>query len=172
MHIFLCRTTKAAYRRGFFHTDRDILIKTLYAIFLFALTALSNPAQAQVQDEIRALFNHFIRECNAHNAAAVGQMLHDSRDFLWVGPRGAPVIGRDSTLQALTTAFRGNWRIEPELSALKITPLGDSAVRLHVPVKYTIGDAAQTEPYLLTQVYVKTVLGWIISSSVPVPLPR
>lgn len=172
MHIFLCRATKAAYRRHFFHAHGDILIKTLYAILLFTLTAFANPAQAQAQEEIRALFTQFIRECNARNVAAVGQMLHDSRDLLWVAPRGAPVIGRDAALQALTTAFRGNWRIEPELPALKITPLGDSAMRLHVPVKYWIGDAAQPESFLLTLVYVKTVLGWHISSSVPVALPR
>jgi hypothetical protein len=145
-----------------------------FAGMLFAVVAaFAAPAQAQVQDEIRGLFNIFVRESNAHNVAAVGQMLHDSRDFLWVAPRGAAVTGRDAALQSIATAYRGTWRIEPEFAALKITLLGDSALRLHVPVRLTVGEMdkpPQSEPYLLTQVYVKTPLGWRISSVVPAPL--
>ena len=150
-------------------------MKIISGLIFSAVLWSAAPAQAQVQDEIRGMFNMFVRESNAHNVAAVGQMLHDSSDFLWVSPRGAAAHGRDATLQSLTTAFGGIWRIEPDLSALKITLLGDSALRLNVPVQLTVGGAdkqAQAEPYLLTQVYVKTPLGWRISSVVPAPLPR
>ena len=147
-------------------------MKTIMRLLLATALGFAVPVHAQVQDDIRALFDVFVRDINAHDVAAVGQMLQDSRDFLWLPPHGAPLLGRDAALQRLTRDFSGTWRIEPDLSALKIVPLGDSAARLHVPARYTFGDTgkpAQIEPYLLTQTYVKTALGWRLSSVVPVP---
>ena len=144
-------------------------------VAVLALLALAAPpvASAQTQDEVRVIFNQYVKSQNDRNLAEVGQVLHDSRDFLWVTPRGAPVWGRDAALAQMTELFKGVWQIEPDMSALRITPAGDSAARLTVPVKYTIGASGQAEPYLLNQFYVKTPVGWRISTVLPVPVaPR
>lgn len=150
-------------------------MKIVRVVVLSLLVWAANTALAQVQDEVRVLFNQFIKSDNAHNLAAVGQILHDSCDFLWIPPHGAPVVGRDTALQQMTELYQGTWRLEPDMSALKITPLGDNAARLYVPIKYTIGaadKAAQPEPYVLNQVYVRTSIGWRISAILTVPVPR
>jgi ketosteroid isomerase-like protein len=147
-------------------------MKILIGLLSVVLLNFAAPARAEVQDDIRMLFNQFVRESNAHNVAAVGQLLQDSNDFYWIPPHGAPVLGRDAALQQLTGTFRGAWRIEPDMAALKITALCDSAARLQVPARYTVGDgitAANSMNCILTQVYIKTAIGWRISSIVPVP---
>ena len=149
-------------------------MKLFIRLLLVTLCGIAAPAQAQAQvpEEIRGLFNIFVRESNARNVAAVGQLMHDSRDLLWVSPRGCVAHGRDAALQVLTSSAATPWRMEPDFAALRVTSLGETALRLSVPVKITNGSdpAAKAEPYLLTQEFVKTALGWRISSSVPAPL--
>ena len=136
----------------------------LLVVFLCGMTA---PAQAQVQDELRGLFNVFVREANSRNVAAVGQLLLDSRDFSWVAPRRPTIQGRDAALLHLTTAFRGHWNIEPDLKTLTITALTADSAKLQVAARHAAGapgSAPQAETIQLTQTYVKTSLGWRIST--------
>jgi hypothetical protein len=136
---------------------------------------MTAPAQAQIQDEVRGMFNVFAREANAHNVGSVGQMLLDSQEFSWVPNRGAPVRGRDAALLYLNGIFRGTWRIEANLSAMAVTTPAPNSSQLQVPVRLTFGEAGkppESEFYLLTQVYVTTPIGWRIASITMAPLQR
>lgn len=141
-------------------------MNVLLRLLVVALCGIAAPAQAQVQDELRGLFNVFVRESNARNVAAVGQLLLDSREFAWVAPKTPDIQGRDAALQFLTTAFKGVWRIEPDPKTLTITSLTADSARLQVAVRHAAGapdSQPQTEAALLTQTYVKTALGWRIA---------
>ena len=69
-------------------------MKRFIGLLLVLMCAMTAPAQAQIQDEVRGMFNVFAREANAHNVGSVGQMLLDSQEFSWVPNRGAPVKGQ------------------------------------------------------------------------------
>lgn len=150
-------------------------MKRFFALLVVWMCAMTAPAQAQVQDEVRGMFNVFAREANAHNIGSVGQMLLDSQEFSWVPQRGAPVKGRDAALLYLNGIFRGTWRIEANLPAMNITTPALNSAQLQVPVRLTFGEAGkqpESESYLLTQVYVSTPIGWRIASITMAPLQR
>jgi hypothetical protein len=117
------------------------------------------------------MFERYIQAENDHNLATVGQALQDSKDMLWVPPGGAPVWGRDPVMLELTKGYQGAWQLEPEMKALRLTIYGDNVARLIVPINYTIGSPANRERFLVQQTYVKTPIGWRISTIVPAPLP-
>ncbi len=137
---------------------------------LLALLLTADNALAQAQDEVRQMFDRYIQAENEHNLATVGQALQDSKELLWITPHGKPVWGRDAAMQELTRVYQGAWKLEPEMTALKVTQQGDNVVRLVVPIRYTLAMGAAPERYLVQQTYVKTPLGWRISSLMPAPL--
>ena len=147
-------------------------IKTrLVKVLAFSLLLAAGNAFAQAQDEVRLLFDRYIQAENEHNLATVGQALQDSKDMLWVAPRGSPVWGRDAVMQELSRVYQGGWKLEPELPALKLTVYGDNVVRIVVPIRYTVGAAGKPERFLVQHTYVRTPLGWRIAAVVPAPLP-
>ncbi len=86
--------------------------------------------------------------------------------MLWMAPRGAPVWGRDAVMLELTKLYQGPWKLEPDLSALKVTAYGESFARVVVPIRYTVSATAAPERYLVQQTYIKTAIGWRITSMV------
>src|SRR4051812_27649274 len=116
------------------------LSRCLALIFLFA--AGNALAQTQAQDELKLMFDRYIKAENEHNLAAVGQALQDSAEMMWVAPRSVPVWGRDNVMMELTKRYQGAWKLEPEIAAIKVTVYGDTSARLVVPVYYTSGPAA------------------------------
>ena len=150
-------------------------MKRFVGLLLVLMCAIAAPAQAQIQDEVRGMFNVFAREANARNIGSVGQMLLDSQEFSWVPHRGAPIKGRDAALLYLNRIFRGTWRIEANLPAMAATTPAPNSAQLQVPVRLTFGEAGrqpESEFYLLTQVYVTTPIGWRIASISMAPLQR
>jgi hypothetical protein len=143
------------------------------SIRLVALTLLlvAGNALGQAKDEVRMMFDRYVKAENEHNLAAVGQALQDSAEMLWVPPGSMPVWGRDNVMMELTKRFQTAWKVEPEFAALKLAVYGDTVARLVVPVHYTSGPAANRERYLLQQTYIRTPLGWRIASIVPAPMP-
>lgn len=139
-------------------------------VLALSLMLAAGNAFAQAQEEVKLLFDRYIQAENEHNLATVGQALHDSKDMLWVMPGGTPVWGRDAVMLELTKKYQAGWKLEPEMPAMKVTSYGDSVVRLVVPIRYTMGASGTPERYLVQQTYVRTPIGWRISSVMPAPL--
>ena len=59
------------------------------AISLMLLT-VAGVARAGSEDEVKALFAKFVAAQNAHDLKAVGELLQDSPNFLWI-TRGMPI---------------------------------------------------------------------------------
>ena len=96
-----------------------------------------------------------------------------SPDFLWI-TRGMPVWGHDAALKRFTALYEGTWRLDPDISGLKIMMLGDGMAQIYVPITFAIGapgQAAQQIKFLMNQVLVKTPAGWKVSSILPIPAP-
>ncbi len=139
-----------------------------------ALMLWSPAVKAQVsEDEVRATFDRFIGAQNAHDTAAVGSLLVESPDFLWI-TRGAPVWGREAALKRFTALYQGTWHLEPDASGLRVMMLGEGSAQIYVPITFTIGapgQPAQAARFLMNQVLVKTSAGWRVSSILPIPGP-
>ena len=143
-------------------------------IVVSLLLTLVGSARAGSEDEVRSLFAKFVAAQNAHDIKAVGELLQDSPNFLWV-TRGAPIWGRDAALKRFEALYQGTWSLDPKSDELRITELQPNVVQLYVPVTFMIGPAGQTaQPtrFLLNQVVVKTTDGWKVASILPIPAPQ
>ena len=68
------------------------LAKGIIATFaLLAVTATT--VRAETEDEVKTMFSKFIAAQNAHDLKAVGEILQDSPQFLWI-TRNTPIWGR------------------------------------------------------------------------------
>jgi ketosteroid isomerase-like protein len=149
-------------------------LKTLFAYLVVALLALSaTGAKAAPVDDVRAAFDRFVNAQNAHDVAAVGELLLDSPSFLWV-TRGAPIWGRDAALKRFETLYQGTWKLSPDFSNLRVVLVNDTTAQVYVPITFNIGppgQAAPDAPFLMNQTLTKTAAGWRITNILPIPAP-
>lgn len=144
--------------------------RSITILVLLSVLAGSLETQAAPDDEIRSAVERFVAAQNAHDLAAVGDLLWDSPDFLWI-TRGTAVWGRSAALKRFETLYQGTWRLEPVMADLKIMSLGDRAAQIHVPIVFTIGAPnrpPQQTRFLMNQTLVKTTQGWKVSSILPI----
>jgi uncharacterized protein (TIGR02246 family) len=141
---------------------------------LFVLSVLGvQHLFAAPEDEVKVVFERFVAAQNAHDVREVGALLLDAPHCLWI-TRGAPIWGHEAALKRFEALYQGTWRLEPDMSALRVMMLGDTSAQVYVPIVFTIGapgQAAQTTRFLMNQVLVKTSGGWRVSSILPIPVP-
>ena len=91
---------------------RKSFIAPLFVAGLVAFWVTS--AKALPEDDVRAAFDQFVIAQNAHDAAAVRELLLDSPSFLWV-TRGAPIWGATQPSSASRRSIKepGNCRPTP-----------------------------------------------------------
>ena len=141
------------------------------AIAIALMLAVAGTARAGTEDEVKALFAKFVAAQNAHDPKAVGELLQDSPQFLWV-TRGVPIWGRDAALKRFEALYQGTWSLDPKIDELKVLELQPGVVQLYVPITFMISPAGQTaQPmrFLMNLVVVKTADGWKVASILPIP---
>jgi len=137
------------------------------------LSLLSTVANAAGEDDVRAVFDQFVKAQNSHDLAGVREVLLDSPNFLWV-TRGAPVWGREAALKRFESLYQGTWKLSPDMSNLKTVLVSETTAQLYIPITFNIGAPGQTAPdtpFLMNQTLVKTTAGWRIANILPIPLP-
>src|SRR5215213_11729030 len=130
------------------------------------LTICAGSVQAGTEDEVKAQFSKFVAAQNAHDLKAVGDMLLDSPQFLWI-TRGSPIWGREAALKRFEALYQGTWSVDPKADELKVFEVQPRVAQLYVPITFMIAPAGQTaQPtrFLMNQILVKTPDGWTISS--------
>ena len=148
-------------------------MKTFAATLFVTLMLSVGPAFAAPEDDVKATFDRFVIAQNAHDVAAVRDLLLDSPNFLWV-TRGAPIWGRDTAMKRFEALYQGTWKLSPDISGLKVVMLSDTTAQLFVPIMFNIGppgQAAPDTPFLMNQTLVKSAAGWRIANILPIPLP-
>jgi hypothetical protein len=146
---------------------RSHLAAALVVLAAVAMLAM-NPVCAAPKDEIRGAFSKFIAAQNAHNLKAVGELLSDSPNFLWIAP-GRIVRGRDAALDRFGELFQSTWRVDPDWSTFQIMMLDVSTAEIFVRVAIT--DDAIGQSTRMNQILVNTARGWRVLSILPVNLP-
>lgn len=150
------------------HVRRSIACAAILLVCL-----MIQPAVATPEDEVRSTFDRFVTAQNAHDIKALELLLLRSPDFLWI-TRGAPVWGQDAALKRFTDLYQGTWRLDPELTSLKVIMISDGVAQVYVPIMFTIGAASQPPQqakFLMNLVLDKTQTGWKVSSILPIPVP-
>ena len=141
--------------------------------FAAVLMIVAGSAQAGTEDEVKAQFSKFVAAQNAHDLKAVGDMLLDSPQFLWI-TRGAPIWGREAALKRFEALYQGTWSLDPKTDELKVFEVQPGVAQVYVPITFMIAPAGQTaQPtrFLMNQILVKTAEGWKISTVLPIPAP-
>jgi hypothetical protein len=147
--------------------------KALFLSAFVVATSWCQYALAAAEDDVRAQFDRFVTAQNAHNVSAVGEILLDSPNFLWV-TRGTPIWGREAALKRFETLYQGTWKLSPDMANLKVVSVNDTTVQLFVPIVFNIGPPGQPAPdtpFLMNQTYLKTNTGWRLANILPIPLP-
>jgi ketosteroid isomerase-like protein len=125
-------------------------------------------ACASPKGEIKATFGKFVAAQNAHDLKAVGALLSDSPNFLWVTP-GNIARGRDAAMKRFGELFQTTWRVDPDWSTFQIMMLDVSTAEIFVRVAIT--DDALGQSTRMNQILVNTARGWRVLSILPVNLP-
>jgi ketosteroid isomerase-like protein len=152
------------------HARFNTLIATLWVVGTLAFSATGT--RAAPEDDVRIAFDQFVNAQNAHDLAAVRELLLDSPNFLWV-TRGTPIWGRDAALKRFETLYLGTWKLSPDSSNLKVALVNESTAQVFVPITFNIGPAGQPAPdalFLMNQTLTKTAAGWRITNILPIPL--
>jgi ketosteroid isomerase-like protein len=129
--------------------------------------AVAVSAEEPLQAELTAVFARFIAGQNAHDRALVSEVLLDSKDFVWAQYGGGSIWGYKEAMEAFAEAWKGTWRLDPQLKALRIASVAPDAAVLITPLLFTSGDPGK-EPATVSirwgGVFVKTKSGWRIAS--------
>jgi len=128
-----------------------------------AALSVGGPAQS----EVMAVYTRFIAGQNAHDRAVVSEVLLDSRDFVWAQYGGNSIWGYKEAMEAFEEAWKGTWKLDPQMQELRIASVSPGVAVLITPLLSTEGDPGKnpsTIPIRWGGVFVKTKSGWRISS--------
>jgi ketosteroid isomerase-like protein len=114
---------------------------------------------------------------SAHDIAALKQVLvtvpPGHQDPIVMVARAYQFWGKTALIDHFKETFKGVWKFEPDVQAIKVIPLTPDVAQIYAPTQITLGasDAsARTAPFLVYEVAVRTPEGWRIASIVPVPV--
>ena len=130
-----------------------------------AAAAVSAAGPAQM--EVMAVYARYIAGQNAHDRAVVSEVLLDSKDFVWAQYGGSSIWGYKEAMEAFEEAWKGTWKLDPQMDELRIASVSPGVAVLITPLLSTVGDPGKnpsTIPIRWGGVFVKTKSGWRLSS--------
>ena len=78
----------------------------ILSILALAGALAASQAHAAPKDDVKGAFTRFVNAQNAHDLKAMGNLLRDSPDFLWISS-GHVVRERGAALQRFQEMFKG-----------------------------------------------------------------
>ncbi len=124
-------------------------------------------AAAPAQAEVLAVYMRFIDGQNAHDRAAISQVLLDSKDFVWAEYDGHSVWGYKEALDAFERAWTGTRKLDPQLTDLRIAEVSPGVAVLVTPLLLTGGSSGDRPPAVPVRwagLFLKTKSGWRLAS--------
>src|SRR5439155_23486166 len=94
----------------------------ILSILALAGALATSQAHAAPKDDVKGAFTRFVNAQNAHDLKAMGNLLRDSPDFLWISS-GHVVRERGAALQRSQERFKAKWRVDPDWSSVQILGL-------------------------------------------------
>jgi uncharacterized protein (TIGR02246 family) len=142
-------------------------------LVLLAASMFATAAHANMEEEVRAVFDKYIATQNAHDLKGMRNLLADSPDILWIS-RGKPIWGREAALKTLEERYKGTWKIDVDRKELRVISVSRRVAQVYAPTQLTSGDPG-AEPsrnrLYINLVMVKKPEGWQIVSILPILVP-
>jgi uncharacterized protein (TIGR02246 family) len=139
-------------------------------LILVAASMFATAAHANMEEEVRAVFDKYITIQNAHDLKGMRSLLADSPDFLWI-TRGKAVWGREAALKSLEERYKGTWKIEVDKKELRVISVSRRVAQVYAPTELSVGEPG-AEParnrLYINLVMVKKPEGWQIVSILPI----
>jgi hypothetical protein len=171
--------------------NRNILtFATSVAFSASALGLSASPARsadaghdaAKVEAEIRVLYKRLIDDENAHDIAAVRQMVWKSPSALFVAKTKTPAEGNwagfwgtDTVVDHINDLFQsGTFVMTPDYEREKIVQLSRDVMETYVPITISVAYAGQTgtpKPFLMIVEWVKDHGEWKMATDIALPIP-
>ena len=133
----------------------------ILSILALAGALATSQAHAAPKDDVKGAFTRFVNAQNAHDLKAMGNLLRDSPDFLWISS-GHVVRERGAALQRFQEMFKGKWRVDPDWSTFQI--LGLDFTTMEVFVHVSTSDGASARKAQMSLVLVNTPKGWQVQN--------
>ena len=137
---------------------------------LVAAAMFATAAHANMEEEVRAVFDKYIATQNAHDLKGIRNLLSDSPDLLWIS-RGKAIWGREAALKNLEERYKGTWKIDVDKKELRVISVSRRVAQVYAPTELTFGDPG-VEParnrLYINLVMVKKPEGWQIVSILPI----
>jgi len=133
----------------------------ILCIVVLACALAASPARAAPKDDVKGAFTHFVNAQNAHDLKAIGNLLADSPDFLWISS-GHVVRERGAALQRFEQMFKGKWRVDPDWSTFQI--LGLDFTTMEIFVRVSTSDGGSVRKARMSLVLVNTPKGWQVQN--------
>src|SRR4051812_15709002 len=157
------------------------VVASLVIAALFSATdgpAFAAPSQQFTEADRAQVKDVLLRQAaaaSAHDIAAFEQVLvpvpPGHQDPIVMVARAYQFWGKTALIDHFKETFKGVWKFEPDVQAIKVIPLTPDVAQIYAPTQITLGasDAsARTAPFLVYEVAVRTPEGWRIASIVPV----
>ena len=142
-------------------------------LVLLAASMFATAAHANMEEEVRAVFDKYIATQNAHDLKGMRVLLADSPDILWIS-RGKPIWGREAVLKTLEERYKGTWKIDVDKKELRVISVSRRVAQVYAPTQLSAGEPG-VEPsrnrLYINLVMVKKPEGWQIVSILPIIVP-
>ncbi|HXZ54561.1 MAG TPA: SgcJ/EcaC family oxidoreductase [Burkholderiales bacterium] len=141
-------------------------------LILLAASMFATAAHANMEEEVRAVFDKYISTQNAHDLKGMRGLLADTPDILWIS-RGKPIWGREAVLKTLEERYKGTWKIDVDKKELRVISVSRRVAQVYAPTQLSAGEPG-AEPsrnrLYINLVMVKKPEGWQIVSILPILL--
>jgi len=121
------------------------------------------PAGTSPPEGVKATFRKFVAAENAHDLRAMGALLSDSPDFIWIAP-GSVARGRDAALKRYEELLTDKWSIRPDWATYQSMMLDVSTAEIFV--RGAAAKEGQGQSGAMSFVLINTPSGWRVLSIV------
>ena len=135
----------------------------IFVTFAGAGLLTVEPAAASPPEGVKATFRKFVAAENAHDLRAMGALLSDSPDFIWIAP-GSVATTRDAALKRYEELFTDQWSIRPDWATYQSMMLDVSTAEIFV--RGAAAKEGQGQPAAMNFVLINTPSGWRVLSIV------
>ncbi len=121
-----------------------------------------NQAGTAIAAEVEAEFAKFGNAQNTRDEASVSRLLRCGPDFLWVTATAATVWGHDAAMQRYLGDWKHEWKLDPDMQALRFVEMGQDTAILYMPLKVIFacqGKDVRTVPVKWSGVFLRTPEG-------------
>jgi hypothetical protein len=133
------------------------------ALSLSIAIALSLPGAALSGDSADDLHHLLVREpALAHRLSVSGEASSHASN----GPKNAGQV---------KTNYGGTWKLDADISLLRVTLLDAATAQIFVPLVVTSGPAGQAPQSVsihMNQTLIRSPSGWKVASILPIPVPK